>query len=140
MFAHLLAAAAFGALPDPGALAVRHTFSAEQVDCASGGPHSRAELDEVQREWRSDGALHVEFWTTETASNAIDRDGSQARLQGSALTFTYHRRSVEQDSSGPLLACSMPVRMKIDFFGLRRQPYQVHVETVSSVQLGTVGE
>lgn len=140
MLVSLLSSLAFIAVSQTEARNVRHSFAAEQIDCVDGGPRSHAEQEEIVREWRGAGILHVEFWGSESGSRYIDRNWSQARLKNDRLIVSYRLDDVEYGPDDPILGCSFPVRIKFDFFGLPRQPYKLYVEVVSAASHGTIDD
>lgn len=140
MIASLIVSTVFAAASPPPVQEVRHSFAAEQADCVAGGPRSRAEEARIEREWRSDGSLHVEFWAKETGDRRLNRDWSLARLSGDTLTISYRFDPIERIPGEPMAACLIPVRVKMDFFGLHRQSYRLRSEIVSASDLGTIDE
>lgn len=140
MIASLIVSTAFTAASAQPGRDVPHSFAAEQVDCVAGGPRSRAEETRIEREWRPDGSLHVEFRSKETGDRRLNRDWSLARLSDDTLTISYRFDPIGRIPGELMAACLFPVRVKMDFFGLRRQSYQLQAEVVSASSLGTIDE
>lgn len=139
MLSQLLIALALAAAPSTTEHEVRHTFSAESIDCAGGGPRSREEESVIKSEWRPDGSLRVEFWDSENGEQFLNRKWSKVRVKGNALIVSYRFDQVEYGPDDPIFGCSLPVRVTFDLFGLARQQYKLNIEVTSSRQRGEVG-
>lgn len=124
--------------PTPAA-AGHVAFTVKRGDCASPDELDLDHWKEVKSQWRSDGALEVTLWDTETQEYSVIDDS--ASLDTSApgtprLFYRVKRTTLPTDS--PVVFCEDWVKLTFVIPGVARAPYRVTVETTQLVREGDI--